>query len=516
MNDVTQILARIEKGNPTAAKQLLPLVYDELRKLAVLRMKHENPGQTLQATALVHEAYLRLVDVEHAQSWENRGHFFAAAAEAMRRILVENARRKNRVKRGGDLMRTELDNVPLVAPEIHEDLIALDAAIDRLKAVDPQAVELERDGRTVLRISLEENTSDTPAEVKPIESLAKAPPLAKAPFDEQQAKQHQQDWADYLGVPVEKELSLGQDKNGKDIALTMVLIPPGEFMIGATDQEQVKWLSEAKAEHPNAKADAFVSIHMEDQHFVRLTKPFWLGKFEFKTGQFRRFVESTGYSTDAETNGKGAAKPAADKVFERLPELHWDNWGKISVDAGPVVNVSWNDAAKCCEWLSSQHPDMAFSLPTEAQWEFACRAGTRSSLYDCHTSEELRQYAQFGREVHFIQRGGQLRPNNFGFYDMLGNVTEWCSNWLARYEKSQTDDPVGPAVPGNYAWRAVRGGSFIHDIWQVRSSKRDFYAPDNCFFDRGFRVAAAITDASVLPIAKAASGAQQLPHMVAD
>jgi RNA polymerase sigma factor (TIGR02999 family) len=142
MNDVTQILNAIEQGDPEAAGQLLPLVYDELRKLATARMAQENPGQTLQATALVHDAYLRLVDVEHAQHWDNRGHFFAAAAEAMRRILVENARRKKRVKRGGELTRRELSDVPVIAPEIHEDLIALDAALDRLKAVDTQAVEL--------------------------------------------------------------------------------------------------------------------------------------------------------------------------------------------------------------------------------------------------------------------------------------------------------------------------------------------------------------------------------------
>jgi RNA polymerase sigma factor (TIGR02999 family) len=142
MADVTQILARIEHGDPAAAEQLLPLVYDELRRLAAARMVQENPGQTLQATALVHEAYLRLVDQKQVQRWDSRGHFFAAAAEAMRRILVENARRKNRAKRGGDLMRKELSDVPVAAPEIHEDLIALDAALDRLKAVDPQAVEL--------------------------------------------------------------------------------------------------------------------------------------------------------------------------------------------------------------------------------------------------------------------------------------------------------------------------------------------------------------------------------------
>ncbi|NQV28553.1 MAG: protein kinase, partial [Rhodopirellula sp.] len=176
-----------------------------------------------------------------------------------------------------------------------------------------------------------------------------APPLAIAPFDADQAAQYQQAWADYLGVPIEKEISLGQDKNGKDVTLTMVLIPPGEFMIGTTDDEQGRWLSEAKAQNPNAKPDTFAALSMEDDRFVRITKPFWLSKLEFKTGQFRRFVESTGYRTDAETNGQGAARyNYSTRSVERLPELNWDNWGKFSADVGPVVNVSWNDAARCC------------------------------------------------------------------------------------------------------------------------------------------------------------------------
>jgi RNA polymerase sigma factor (TIGR02999 family) len=144
MADVTQILSRIEQGDNNAAKQLLPIVYHELRKLAAAKLAEEKPGQTLQATALVHEAYLRLVKVDQdkVQRWEGRGHFFAAAAEAMRRILVENARRKNRLKRGGQRTREELDDVPIEAPEIREDLLALDEALERLKAVDPQAVQL--------------------------------------------------------------------------------------------------------------------------------------------------------------------------------------------------------------------------------------------------------------------------------------------------------------------------------------------------------------------------------------
>ena len=142
MSDVTQILSAIVRGDAEAADRLLPLVYDELRKLAVQRMAQEKPGQTLQATALVHEAYLRLVDREQAQQWDSRGHFFAAAAESMRRILVEKARRKSRVKHGGELARQELDHVQIEAAEIHEDLIALDEALNRLREVDAQAVEL--------------------------------------------------------------------------------------------------------------------------------------------------------------------------------------------------------------------------------------------------------------------------------------------------------------------------------------------------------------------------------------
>ena len=126
MSEVTRVLGAIENGDPHAAEKLLPLVYDELRKLAAQRLAQEKPGQTLQATALVHEAYLRLVDGEHAQHWNGRGHFFAAAAQAMRQILVENARRKRRLKRGGDAAREELDESTLVAPAEPEDLVALD------------------------------------------------------------------------------------------------------------------------------------------------------------------------------------------------------------------------------------------------------------------------------------------------------------------------------------------------------------------------------------------------------
>jgi RNA polymerase sigma factor (TIGR02999 family) len=142
MNEVTQVLAAIEQGKPQAAEQLLPLVYDELRRLAAQRLAHERPGQTLQATALVHEAYLRLVEAQVGQNWNGRGHFFAAAAEAMRRILIENARRKKRSKRSGDRIRIELDDPRLSYTEPVEKLFAIDEALEQLAREDPQAAQL--------------------------------------------------------------------------------------------------------------------------------------------------------------------------------------------------------------------------------------------------------------------------------------------------------------------------------------------------------------------------------------
>jgi len=141
MSEVTHILSAIEQGDPHAAEQLLPLVYDELRKLAATKMAREASGQTLQATALVHDAYLRLVDVPNAQHWDSRRHFFAAAAEAMRRILVESARRKQRLKHGGGRVR-EPEERDIPSPERPERMLAVDEALDRLATSNSQAAEL--------------------------------------------------------------------------------------------------------------------------------------------------------------------------------------------------------------------------------------------------------------------------------------------------------------------------------------------------------------------------------------
>jgi RNA polymerase sigma factor (TIGR02999 family) len=144
MNDVTQILSQIEQGDPSAAEQLLPLVYEELRQLAAAKLAREKPGQTLQATALVHDAYVRLVDIEKAQHWNSRGHFFGAAAEAMRRILVEAARRKQRERHGGNWNRVDLDDVQATAAMAPDDLLALDEAMEALAIHDPTAAQLAK------------------------------------------------------------------------------------------------------------------------------------------------------------------------------------------------------------------------------------------------------------------------------------------------------------------------------------------------------------------------------------
>jgi RNA polymerase sigma factor (TIGR02999 family) len=144
MINVTQILSQIEQGDPTAAEQLLPLVYQELRKLAAAKLAHEKPGQTLQATALVHEAYLRLVDVDHVQQWDSRGHFFAAAAEAMRRILVDRARRGRRPKHGGGLRRVDFDAVFPASDAEPDTLLSMDEALTKLEQEYPEKSALVR------------------------------------------------------------------------------------------------------------------------------------------------------------------------------------------------------------------------------------------------------------------------------------------------------------------------------------------------------------------------------------
>jgi RNA polymerase sigma factor (TIGR02999 family) len=157
-SDLTRLIEAVGQGDPQAARDLLPVVYDELRRLAAQRLAHETPGQTFEATALVHEAYLRLVGSEPERPWNGRGHFFAAAAEAMRRILVENARRKHRFRHGGGLDRIDLDRIDLAADQASDELLALSEALDRLSVEEPTVAEVVK-LRYFAGLSIEEAAS---------------------------------------------------------------------------------------------------------------------------------------------------------------------------------------------------------------------------------------------------------------------------------------------------------------------------------------------------------------------
>ncbi|MCA9018344.1 MAG: formylglycine-generating enzyme family protein, partial [Planctomycetaceae bacterium] len=176
----------------------------------------------------------------------------------------------------------------------------------------------------------------------------------------------------------------------------------------------------------------------------------------------------------------------------RLPDVNWDMLNSTRADYGPVVNVSYQDALACCAWLSKQDPEMTFSLPTEAQWEYACRAGTTTPWYGCETEEELEQYAWFEKNSKWITPGGRLKPNAFGLYDMHGNVWEWCLDWLSGiYRSSPTDDPVR-LEDVEHPLRVNRGGCFLNPAKALRAAKRGYAPPESCMFDRGFRVVATV------------------------
>jgi formylglycine-generating enzyme required for sulfatase activity len=323
---------------------------------------------------------------------------------------------------------------------------------------------------------------------------ADAPPPAIAPFDAEQAKAHQEAWAKHLGVPVEQEIILGQDKNGKEVTLAMVLIPPGEFLLGSTAEEQSIFLHMAKAAQDER---AISGIPAEGpQRRVRITKPFWLSRHEVTIGQFRRFAEAAIYKTDAERDGLGG-KAIVDGNWKQSPEFIWDSdLGFPQTDDHPVSNVTWNDAAAFSKWLSN-HSGWTFTLPTEAQWEYACRAGTETYWHSGDSEAGVEQYGWVGTNSRGAPHPvGLLKPNAFGLYDMHGNLWEWCADWFAldTYAKSSQGDPTGPSAG---AERVLRGGSWITLTRRCRTAHRGHYSLGYRISYLGFRVAAALPDAKL-------------------
>ena len=270
------------------------------------------------------------------------------------------------------------------------------------------------------------------------------------------------------------------------LGMRLAAIPSGRFLMGSSDDEDAE--DDEKPTHP-----------------VRITQPFHLGTTEVTVGQFRRFIEATGYRTEAEHDGKGGRGwNEARAKFEVDPKYTWRNPGLPQTDEHPVTNVSWNDAVAFCQWLSTKEA-MTYRLPTEAEWEYACRAGTTtrySSGADPETLAEVGNVADGTARAKFpnwmtiaLRDGytftapvGRFRANAWGLHDMHGNVWEWCQDgYEARYyQQSPGDDPKGPSQASS---RVYRGGSWADDPRYARSARRVGVKPDYRCYDVGFRVA---------------------------
>jgi len=309
-----------------------------------------------------------------------------------------------------------------------------------------------------------------------------APPLAQVPFSPAQAKQHQKAWADYLGVPVTREFSLGQNSDGSDAKLKMVLTPPGEFLMGMSNDERADRTSGMS----RAERDEFNRQH--PQHRVRLTQPYWISQTEVTRKQFRRFKESTGYRMLAEREGSGRARVRG--KFTTDKKYNWLNPGITQTGDHPVVVVSRTDAIAFCQWLSRKH-GIVFHLPGEAQWEYACRAGTDTRWNFGSDINAAKGHIWFNRTSGFqTHPAGQLPPNAFGLYDMHGNVWEWCADWLGgKYDGNSVTVNPGGGVTGKLT--PLCGGAWNDNPYS--SSHRHYQPLPYCQSNIGIRLAAVVS-----------------------
>ena len=294
---------------------------------------------------------------------------------------------------------------------------------------------------------------------------------------------------------------------GGGVKMEMVFIPSGEFKIGSGESAE--------------ETAAFFNIHGDNimralfkgehpQHRVRITKPFYLGTYHVTRGQFRQFVKDSGYQTDAE-KGDVYVPPGAfgwdpeNKDFRHIKDYSWRKAGFEQTDEHPVVNVSWNDAAAFCKWLSRKG-GRTCRLPTEAEWEYACRAGTTTRYFSGDDPETLAKVGNVA-DATFVKAKlpdsedaikasdgyvytspvGSFKANAFGLYDMHGNAWQWCADWYDEkyYAQSAGDDPTGP---DSGIVRAVRGGSWHEGAAGTRSAVRFYFGPDRRNASVGFRV----------------------------
>lgn len=305
------------------------------------------------------------------------------------------------------------------------------------------------------------------------------PPLAVAPFDETTAKEHVRAWAEHLGIPVEITNSIG---------MRLTLVPPGEFMMGNSDEETAKLLKVIQEKtYLNKEAGTRMSKVERPQHKVRINRAFYIAVYEATVGQFKAFAGAIGYVTEAETDAvAGLGVIPGDYKKRWGPEYNWRNIGVEQTDQHPVGNVTWNDATAFCAWLSRKEGKI-YRLPTEAQWEYACRAGTTTRWYCGDNRWELREYGVWGGTGGTGPRPvGQKLPSAFGIFDMHGNVAEWCRDWFGEdyYRCAPLHDPEGPT---SGTTRVLRDGRCAIGPEGMRSALRRGIPASGLNDEWGFR-----------------------------
>jgi formylglycine-generating enzyme required for sulfatase activity/serine/threonine protein kinase len=325
----------------------------------------------------------------------------------------------------------------------------------------------------------------------PPKPLGVPPESLVAPFDRDQISDARKAWARYSPVEEQRPNSVG---------MTMLLVPPGEFMMGSTPQQ----VAQASRFDPGFKKDSAKSE--QPLHQVRINRPFYLAAHEVTRGQFAQFARATGYRTVCErSGGRGVGLDPATNTFKAERKYNWRNPGFAQDDSHPVLNVSWTDAAAFCTWLTWQE-GKRYRLPTEAEWEYACRAGTTTLFSSGDDPVSLAKMANVADESatatfptwHAIKAKdgyiftapiGSFLPNAFGLFDMHGNAREWCGDWIADdyYSKSPKIDPRGPSAGKS---RSVRGGAWTSSAGDCRSASRWPSGPSSAGISIGFRVAA--------------------------
>jgi formylglycine-generating enzyme required for sulfatase activity len=285
----------------------------------------------------------------------------------------------------------------------------------------------------------------------------------------------------FLAVPLAAAEPVKEHINS--IGMKLVAIPSGEFQMGSPRNDASREDDEA-------------------QHLVKITRPFLMGKYEVTVGQFKAFAKDSGYRTEAEADGRGG-RAFNGKEFIQKPESNWRNLFFQQSDDDPVCVISWNDAVAFCRWLSKKEGN-TYRLPTEAEWEYACRAGTTTRFYHGDDEEGLKTVGNIADAslkkkwvdvtwamrwddgYAFTSPAGKFRPNAFGLHDMVGNVWEWCADWYApEYPKGPVEDPSGPKEG---KLRITRGGAWSTQPKFCRSAFRDWHEPTYRSDCVGFRV----------------------------